>query len=282
MQTQTDTNHETWDGTPVPPERWGKDHMSTLLYIETRNVDGDGQPNRAQMRTANGRPRRGASDKDNPPRMVDHPTVLADGTRLQGHDDWDCVNDMEAAGVIDWQGTGTYPILRLTSIGWALAAAGRRHLAESSARGRRSWEGFCVPVHLPPPVSREEVQRSEAAVAGEPWSAEELQETLRRMDRLCSDFYWACFTAGMGSRCHPFLEFNGIMSKYVNLCSNAAAQGFQFPAANQHSGLALPMQDHDVDYFAEKFACIFGPFFEAHPELADRFADRLVAGKGHR
>lgn len=269
-----------WDGKRVPPERWGKDHMSTLVYIESRNVDGDGQPIMDQMRTAKGRPRRGKSGRHGTSvPMGEAPTLLADGAKLHGHDDWDCVDDMVAVGLIDWQGTGTYPVLRLTPTGWRLASAARQHLATAAAAGKRTWAGFKPAEHLPVMLSHEQVEASHEGVVGGTWTKEELQETVALMRQLCRDFYWSCFRTEMGSRCHPFLEFNGIMSKYVDLCRNAAEQGFAFPAASVHSGVEFPMASHDVDYFAEKFSCIFGPFFAAHPELADRFADKLVEGK---
>ncbi len=267
-----------WDGERIPPELWGKDHFSTLVYVESRNVDGDGQPIMAQMRTADGRPRRGKSGGRAPGGGA-YPTRLIDGTELHDHDDWDCVDDMVAVGVINWQGTGAYPVLRLTRKGWRLASALRQHLATTGAAGQRTYAGFEVLVHLPAEPSAEEVAQSQQATAGHDYSKEELLAIAKEMDGLVSKFYWACFRAGMGTKCHPFLEFNGIMSKYVNLCTDAAHAGFAFPAASVHSSVALPMKQHDVAYFAEKFSCIFGPFFVAHPEMADYFCDVLVKGK---
>lgn len=118
-----------WDGKPIPPERWGRDHFTTLLYVETVCVDGDGQPRAEKMRSEPGRPRRGKVGErafDPPGR---YPTRLKDGD-LFGHDDWDCVSDMEHAGLIEWGGTGLQPILKLTDYGWLVAGALRRARAE--------------------------------------------------------------------------------------------------------------------------------------------------------
>lgn len=286
MQTETATatdepTQETWDGTPVPMERWGKDHCRALIYIESRNVDGNGQPEMQRMRTKSGSLRRGTDTGHVTPRSKDYPTILADG-QLHGHDDWDCVDDLVHAGLVLWEGTGTHPVLRLTSAGWTLAGAARRHLAETNAAGCRTWAGFDPCTHVTPPPSAETLAKAKAEVIGGEWTKEQLEDVVATMRRLNSGFYGACFTAGMGSSCHPFLEFNGIISKYIDLCQRAAHFELPFPVANTHSGVELPMAEHDVEYFAEKFACIFGPWFRNHPEMADFFCDRLILGKdGH-
>lgn len=119
------------DGKPVPVELWGKDHRSTLLYIETQCVDQGGVPGAAQMRTWRGRPRRGRVDHRVPmDHAKDYPTILADGTELFEHDDWDCVDDMVEAGLLIWEGTGINPIFKLTDAGWRFAGALRRAKAE--------------------------------------------------------------------------------------------------------------------------------------------------------
>lgn len=113
----------------------GRDHDSTMRYIETRCVDYGGVPAAAQMRTWPGRPARGdvrgmagrggGGDKK-------YPTRLADGTELHEHDDWDCLNDFEAAGLLVWEGTGLNPIIKLTDRGWRFAGLLRRRVAEKN------------------------------------------------------------------------------------------------------------------------------------------------------
>jgi len=122
-----------YNGATLPKEVWGRDHESTMLYIETRCVDYGGVPVAAQMRTCKGRPRRGSvSGRDGalPLPPGDFPTHLADGTELYGHDDWDCVNDLVAAGLLEWLGTGLLPVFRLTDAGWEFVGKLRRAKAD--------------------------------------------------------------------------------------------------------------------------------------------------------
>lgn len=101
---------------PVPIERFGLDHWSTLVYIETRVVDYDGQVDRRALR--------GATTAAAPP------TRLCDGTKLENHTDLDCCEDMEKAGLLVNVGTGFQPKFKLTDLGWRAAAAIRRWRGE--------------------------------------------------------------------------------------------------------------------------------------------------------
>lgn len=79
---------------------------------------------------------------------------------------------------------------------------------------------------------------------------------------------------------HPFIEFCGLMSKYVDLCREAAQKGVQFPFASEHSGMPLPAEDHDMEYLAEKLRCIFGPTLDANPSVRSNFLRALVGDQG--
>lgn len=104
----------------------------------------------------------------------------------------------------------------------------------------------------------------------------ELESTLQLMCDTNKRIYWDMFRSGFGDKCHAFLEFNGFMSKYQELCQKAADAGIDFRDANVHSGKPLPMEAHDVDYLAEKFSCIFGSFFRDNPDLAKLFASKAL------
>jgi hypothetical protein len=129
------------EGTPVPPELWGKDHLSTLLYVETVCTDRKGIVEAARMRQWSGRVLRGDVSSALPcDSDVDYPTRLRGGDELTEHDDWDCVEDMVQAGLILWEGTRMLPVLKLTDRGWGLAGVLRRYIAE----GGSSVSGFPV------------------------------------------------------------------------------------------------------------------------------------------
>lgn len=85
----------------VPMRNWGRDHWSTLLYIETRAVDHRGVLDNQHMRT-NARLHREllgkAQFRDG--MHGEHPTRLADGSLLERHDDWSCIEDFAAHGLL--------------------------------------------------------------------------------------------------------------------------------------------------------------------------------------
>lgn len=87
---------------PVPIELWGKDHWSTLAYLETRCVDHGGIIHLPQMRCDNARHPMLAHVRNLGPSKC--PTRLADGVDLENHDDWDCVFDMIEVGLLKMTG----------------------------------------------------------------------------------------------------------------------------------------------------------------------------------
>lgn len=109
-------------------KEWGRDHVSTLLYVENRCVDQGGKPAIEHMRCDPARhpglAHRGSEGKPSP-------TRLAQGV-LENHDDWDCIDDFEAWGLLRNTGTGIHPVWKLTELGWAVAHALRRARAEGT------------------------------------------------------------------------------------------------------------------------------------------------------
>lgn len=148
--------------TRIGVEQFGKDHWSLLAYIETLVVDGmatGGTVGRAGSRRA---PRSvGIIDRDrvrcNPQR---HPLLLGPrqtidfgwkpewGTRLRGyfdapddqraalrlpdHDDWDCLEDLDAAGLVEFVTLTSGGVL-LTKAGFAMATRRRAHKASGGS-----------------------------------------------------------------------------------------------------------------------------------------------------
>lgn len=103
----------------VSPDRFGKDHHSTLLYVETRVVDHAGWLAGQHLRA----------------KHPDYPTRLADGSTISMHSDFDCIEDMVMAGWIVVRDGEAPPrpnyVMRvgLTDAGWAEAHRLRRRKA---------------------------------------------------------------------------------------------------------------------------------------------------------
>lgn len=104
---------------------------------------------------------------------------------------------------------------------------------------------------------------------------EELQALARRMRSVADATYDLFFRTGMGAECHAFLEFNGLLQKYVRICERAAEDGVDFRAANVHTGRPLSVEEHDLAYLAEKFVCIFGPIINASSKAKRIFLEAL-------
>jgi len=123
---------------------WGKDHWSLVGYVETLCVDsingGVGVIDKQRVR---------ANEKRHPFHAVNLNMGVGGwkpsyGSRLSGywkpdgstdlkrqiksHDDWDCLNDLEAAGFIEVISEAN-GYVRMTSLGQTVAADLRRHKA---------------------------------------------------------------------------------------------------------------------------------------------------------
>ena len=89
---------------PIPPQRWGQDHWSTLLYVETRWVDHGGSLELDHMRTNSHHPvLQDVQERLRPFRLLpakDYPTRLTLGEELLPHDDWDCLADLAREGLV--------------------------------------------------------------------------------------------------------------------------------------------------------------------------------------
>jgi hypothetical protein len=55
-------------------------------------------------------------------------------------------------------------------------------------------------------------------------------------------------------------------SQNEHLMTKAAEQGIDPHLINEHSGVALPCEGHDMAYLGEKLRCIFGPVIDSNPE----------------
>lgn len=113
-------------------ENFGKDHWSTFAYINTLGFEG--KPDLRRMRCNRKRHPLLAFYTGVP--EIDrgeyrYPTRLKGGGLLHDHDDWDCVDDLERAGLVENVGTGVNPVLRVTEAGHRIWRA----ICEHKSRG---------------------------------------------------------------------------------------------------------------------------------------------------
>lgn len=108
---------------------------------------------------------------------------------------------------------------------------------------------------------------------GHQYTLGEQRETIRRMREINATFYGLVFSAGMGSRCHAFVEFCGLQAKFIDLCEAALERGIEFCFANQHSAAPWPIEAHHAAYLGEKFHCIYGFALGPDPALRQVFLD---------
>ena len=119
----------------VEVEKFGKDHWSTFAYIETRCVDHKGYPDRRHMRCDMDRHPAHVHLVDPKMAAAKYPTILKGGIELPDHDDWDCLDDCEAAGLLESHGTGLHPFYKLTKEGNRIAGLLREHKASGGTFG---------------------------------------------------------------------------------------------------------------------------------------------------
>ncbi len=124
----------------VPIREWGRDHASTLLYVEARCVDHRGVLKNENM-SCNARRHRkllvGAMSAGTiaPRRWKDEYSTRLREDQESGHDDWDCLEEMAGAGLLTFAIKDKKPgfpfeggevVVKLTREGADLAALLRR------------------------------------------------------------------------------------------------------------------------------------------------------------
>lgn len=78
------------DSEHIEMTRWGTDHWSTLLYLESVVVDNEGKVNNNKMRCHPRLHRKFAHHLSG----EDFPGTRVQGGVIEQHDDWSCVEDM--------------------------------------------------------------------------------------------------------------------------------------------------------------------------------------------
>lgn len=99
--------------------QFGKDHWSTFAYAETLAVESNGiiSPHPIRMRTNHNTHKFYGSPIDG----HKYPTILRNGELLEGHDDWDCLDDAVKIGLLEDIGTGLNRQFKLTKEGRIVA-----------------------------------------------------------------------------------------------------------------------------------------------------------------
>ena len=119
---------------------WGKDHWSTFAYVETVCVDSKGVPSRDRMR-CNPLIHQDKMGKHQNRDLSVHngeykyPTRLKGNLMLINHDDWSCMEDCEAIGLVDIMGTGINPVFKMTPLGFDVSHQLRTHKASGGQFG---------------------------------------------------------------------------------------------------------------------------------------------------
>lgn len=143
--------------TPVPITSFGKDHWSLLAYLEATMADFPKQPLTGEVE----RDRLRCNPATHPLLFVgkrrfadmarwepNYGTLLKDGTRLAAHDDWDCLDDLEAAGLCEVL-SEINGFVRLTPLGHSLSLNLRTHKAKGGVFGN-----FNLPSDFPVPPTK--------------------------------------------------------------------------------------------------------------------------------
>lgn len=122
----------------VPITQFGRDHWSTLIYLETVMVEcggfqigfdarmRQGRRNFRVMREECPRPKRSSHTMEAVVMQPEHSTVLADGSIIEGHDDWHCVQDMIENGLLSGE-CEPGETLHLTNLGKSFVEQLRDH-----------------------------------------------------------------------------------------------------------------------------------------------------------
>lgn len=136
------------DANATPVEKFGKDHWSLLAYVESCCVDGasgQGQLRRDRMRCNPQTHRMVAGPYSHgdlwvqrhstrlagffeSPDRNDPEKAIAAGLQLRDHDDWDCLEDLQAAGFIEVRSL-VNGYVTMTDKGCEVAARLRAHKA---------------------------------------------------------------------------------------------------------------------------------------------------------
>lgn len=96
-----------------------------------------------------------------------------------------------------------------------------------------------------------------------PPTESELRAITADMTQIADVFYMLCSKAGFAHKCHPFLEFTGLMREYIHGCNMLIREGKDFRRSSGHALKESAVLPIDIRYISEKLNCIFGPTLRA-------------------
>ncbi len=101
--------------------------------------------------------------------------------------------------------------------------------------------------------------------------------TIAAMRRLSKSLYWMCFCAGAGSRTYGFIEFRGLMDKYIDVM--ARVEDAHDPhQVDQPAGAASAVTPEDIAYVTAKLRTLFGPMIHSTPAARQAFISGMGLG----
>lgn len=93
---------------PIPMKKWGRDHWSTFAYLMSCVTTKGGEIDRRKMR-CHRKLHPGLTNEASHMGGAFPLTRLKNGRTVRMHDDWSCLDDIVAAGLLVHVGTGMHP-----------------------------------------------------------------------------------------------------------------------------------------------------------------------------
>lgn len=102
-----------------------------------------------------------------------------------------------------------------------------------------------------------------------------LWDQLDQMQKVASTFYRGATC--VSPQCHAFIEHAGLLNEFIKICTQTANRPHgDFNNANIHTGEPLLIHGHNVEYLAEKFACIYGPTLASNEAQLELFVRKFT------
>ena len=101
----------------------------------------------------------------------------------------------------------------------------------------------------------------------DPAVAARRETQIRKMREAASAFYELASESG----CDRFIEFTGLLNRYIDLAEQLHRRGIDFLATDD-----LDIEDHEAAGIAQQFHDVFGESFRRKPDSWDIFRDIML------